>query len=187
MQADWKQLYTDISDCKKCPLCEGRQKTVIGEGDINADVMFIGEGPGKEEDLSGRPFVGPAGRLLDKMLAAIKLERREVYICNIIKCRPPNNRVPTEAEANICLNYLRAQFALVKPKIVVCLGATAAKYIYCENVKITADRGKWINKKGVWILPTYHPAALLRDQSKKQDAWEDLKKLRERMDFILEP
>jgi DNA polymerase len=148
--------------------------------------MFVGEGPGRSEDEAGRPFVGEAGRLLDKMLAAIGLDRKDVYIANIVKCRPPANRVPAEEEASACLPYLRAQFALIRPKVLVCLGATSAKYLYDADVRITRDRGVWRQKKGVWILPTYHPAALLRDPSKKREAWEDLKSLRQKLSEIPE-
>jgi len=175
---DWKELYGSLEDCRRCRLCEGRTNIVPGEGNPKADIMFIGEGPGREEDLSGRPFVGPAGRLLDKMLAAIGFSREEVYIANVVKCRPPNNRVPEESEAAACLPYLRAQFALVRPRIIVCLGATAARHVYDPQVRITRDRGVWKQTKGVWMLPTYHPAALLRDQSKKREAWEDMKALK---------
>ena len=177
-------LYSEINGCQKCRLCEQRTNIVIGEGDPKATIMFIGEGPGRDEDLSGRPFVGRAGQLLDKMIGAIGFRREEVYIANVVKCRPPNNRTPEESEADACLPYLRVQFALIRPKIIVCLGATAAKYIYDPNVRITRDRGVWKEKKGVWILPTYHPAALLRDESKKREAWEDMQKLKQKYDEI---
>lgn len=180
----WKKLYSEINGCQKCRLCEQRTNIVIGEGDPKATIMFIGEGPGRDEDLSGRPFVGRAGRLLDKMIGAIGFRREKVYIANVVKCRPPNNRIPEESEADACLPYLRVQFALIRPKIIVCLGATAAKYIYDPNVRITRDRGVWKEKKGVWILPTYHPAALLRDESKKREAWEDMQKLKQKYDEI---
>ena len=180
----WKELYSEINGCQKCRLCEQRTNKVIGEGDPKATIMFIGEGPGRDEDLSGRPFVGRAGQLLDKMIGAIGFRREEVYIANVVKCRPPNNRTPEESEADECLPYLRVQFALIRPKIIVCLGATAAKYIYDPNVRITRDRGVWKEKKGVWILPTYHPAALLRDESKKREAWEDMQKLKQKYDEI---
>lgn len=182
---DWRELYEQMTDCAKCRLCETRTNVVPGEGNPNAVIMFIGEGPGRDEDLSGRPFVGAAGRLLDKMLGAIGLSREEVYIANVVKCRPPNNRTPEESEAAACMPYLRGQFALIRPKIIVCLGATAAKYIYDPDIRITRDRGVWKNSKGVWILPTYHPAALLRDESKKRAAWEDMKKLKEKYSEIV--
>ncbi len=184
MRAEWKTLFDELSNCEKCALCEKRHYVVPGEGDIHADIMFVGEGPGRDEDLSGRPFVGAAGQLLDKMLASIDLKRDEVYIANVVKCRPPSNRTPMEHEAEACLPYLRAQFTLIRPKIIVCLGATAAKYLYDPEVRITKDRGKWICKKGVWILPTYHPAALLRDTGKKKEAWLDLQALREKLNEL---
>lgn len=178
MLCNWEQLYKEIPNCKNCPLADSRHNAVIGMGNPNADVMFIGEGPGHDEDMTGLPFVGKAGQLLDKMLAAINIHRDKVYIANIVKCRPPQNRTPQESEALQCLPYLRQQVALIKPKIIVCLGATAVRYVIGNNVRITKDRGVWYEKKGVYILPTYHPAALLYDESKKRESWEDLKKLR---------
>lgn len=178
MRYDWETLYATLQGCKGCGLSAGRTNIVIGDGNPKAKIMLIGEGPGRDEDLQGIPFVGAAGKLLDKMLAAIDLDRNNVYIANIVKCRPPQNRTPLEEEAEACIGYLRAQVALVRPAIIVCLGATAARYVYDRNVRITRDRGIWKCSKGVWILPTYHPAALLRDESKKREAWDDLKKLR---------
>ena len=150
-------------------------------GDLHAPLMFIGEGPGQQEDLTGRPFVGAAGQLLDKMLAAIGLTREQVYICNIVKCRPPNNRVPEPDERAVCMDYLRQQVALVRPKIIVCLGSTPARALLGEDVRITRDRGVWHLKKGVWFMPTFHPAALLRDLDKKRPAWEDFKAIRDKL------
>ena len=181
MRYDWKTLLEELSVCNGCGLCENRRTVVAGEGALDADVMFIGEGPGKDEDIQGRPFVGAAGQLLDRMMQAIGMKREEVYIANIVKCRPPNNRTPSDEEALACLPFLRAQYALIRPKIIVCLGATAARYVYDKDVRITRDRGKWMQKKGVWLLPTYHPAALLRDQSKKKDAWVDMQLLRDKL------
>lgn len=176
----WEYLEERVAACGGCALSRSRTHTAFGEGRRDADILFIGEGPGKEEDHLGRPFVGPAGQLLNKMLAAIGLERGDVYIANIVKCRPPGNRTPLDEEAEACLPYLRAQVALIKPKIIVCLGATAARHVYRADVRITRERGVWITKKGVDILPTYHPAALLRDESKKKEAWEDFKSLKAR-------
>ncbi len=181
MRYDWGELYAKLKTCEDCELCKTRTTVVVGEGDPHAALMFIGEGPGRDEDLTGRPFVGAAGRLFDKMLAAVDLAREQVYIANVVKCRPPQNRTPLSDEAECCLPHLRAQFALIQPKIVVCLGMTAAKYVYDESVRITRDRGVWKQKKGVWFLPTYHPAALLRDESKKSDAWIDMKKIRAKL------
>lgn len=185
MLISWEILQQQVQECQACVLNERRTHVVFGEGNVNADIMFVGEGPGREEDVQGRPFVGPAGQLLDKMFAAIGLRRDDVYIANIVKCRPPQNRVPIDEEAQACLPYLRAQTGLVKPRIIVCLGATAAKYIYDPHARITKERGIWKEKKGVWILPTYHPAALLRDPEKKREAWEDLQKLRAKRDELI--
>lgn len=170
MRANWEELINEISCCQKCKLCENRKNAVPGEGNKNAMLMLIGEGPGRDEDEQGRPFVGAAGQLLDKMITAIGMKREDVYIANIVKCRPPGNREPEQEEAAACLPYLRAQFVLVRPKVIVALGKTAAKYVYDPDVKITRDRGKWKESANVYILPTYHPAALLRDPLKKFDA-----------------
>ncbi|MEG1560706.1 MAG: uracil-DNA glycosylase [Clostridia bacterium] len=174
MKTNWTTIYDDIKSCEKCELSKSRTNVVIADGNFRSHLMLVGEGPGRDEDLSGVPFVGAAGKLLDKMLLSIDLSRNMVYIANIVKCRPPMNRNPLEAEANACLPYLRAQVALVRPKIIVCLGATAAKYIFDPDVKITRDRGKFKQKQGTWIICTYHPAALLRDPSKKREAYDDL-------------
>ncbi|WDC85344.1 uracil-DNA glycosylase [Caloramator sp. mosi_1] len=171
-----EELKVYVNNCERCRLSQNRKNVVFGEGDINAKLMLIGEGPGEEEDNTGRPFVGKAGKLLDKMLEAVNIKREEVYIANIVKCRPPNNRVPFEDEAKTCIVYLRKQVAIVKPKIIVCLGSTAAKYVIDEKIKITKDRGIWYKKGNFYILATFHPAALLRDENKKKLAWEDLKR-----------
>lgn len=184
MRASWAALMADIAECEKCGLCAGRRNVVPGEGDPNAMVMFIGEGPGQEEDRQGRPFVGPSGELLTKMLHAIGLERSEVYICNIVKCRPPGNRNPEPEEAGACLDYLRAQVALVRPRIIVLLGKVACTYTLREPAYITRDHGKWFYQKGVWFMPTFHPSALLRDPVKKRDAWEDFKGLRDKIEAL---
>ncbi|MDL2217104.1 uracil-DNA glycosylase [Christensenellaceae bacterium OttesenSCG-928-M15] len=185
MRMTWEYLEEQVEGCAVCPLFKSRTHTAFGEGNRQADILFIGEGPGREEDLQGRPFVGPAGQLLDKMLAAIGLKREEVYIANIVKCRPPQNRTPVEEEAQACLPYLRAQTALIKPKIIVCLGATAARYVYDPQIRITRERGIWKEKKGISILPTYHPAALLRDPQKKHEAWADFQSLRDKYAQLL--
>jgi len=181
-----KALSEEIFSCTGCQLCKKRKKAVPGEGSLMARIMFIGEGPGHDEDVTGRPFVGPAGQLLTKMLASIGLTREEVYICNIVKCRPPENRIPFSEEAEACLPFLRRQFAIIRPKIVVCLGATAARYIIDNDIRITRDRGKWYEKGGIPMIPTYHPSALLRDESKKKEAWEDLKQIKKRLEDITE-
>ena len=174
MKTSWQSLYDEISTCEKCELCRRIHHKVPGQGNASADLMFIGEGPGADEDMQGLAFVGAAGQLLTKMIAAMGLTRDEVYICNIVKCRPPQNRTPLPEEAAACLPYLREQVALVRPKVIVLLGATAAKTLLRPDFRITREHGRWEERKGVWFLPTYHPAALLRDESKKRDAWHDL-------------
>ncbi len=170
-----EEIEDVVKKCKKCDLCEKRTNTVFGVGNPNADIMFIGEGPGADEDKEGEPFVGKAGKLMNQAFLGLGISRENVYIANIVKCRPPNNRTPLKEEANACLDYLRNQVILVKPKIIVLLGNTALKNILGENFGITASRGKWIEKKGILYMPTFHPAALLRDDSKKIDFWRDLK------------
>ena len=177
----WEILEGACYNCRKCKLWETRNNVVIGKGNRNADIMFIGEGPGQQEDLTGIPFVGPAGQLLDKMLNAIDLTIDDVYIANIVKCRPPNNRDPQEEEQEACLNYLRYQLVLVKPKIIVCLGRIAGTAIISPTFRITKQRGQWIERKGYWITATFHPSALLRDESKKRPAWEDFKSIQSKL------
>lgn len=166
-----------VKKCNKCALCNGRSNTVFGQGNENADIMFIGEGPGGDEDKEGIPFIGKAGKLMNQAFIGLGIKREEVYITNIVKCRPPQNRTPLKKEAIICLDYLRNQVVLIKPKIIVLLGNTALKNILGEEYGITASRGKWIEKKGIKYMPTFHPAALLRDENKKIDFWDDLKKV----------
>ncbi|MBS4959736.1 MAG: uracil-DNA glycosylase [Clostridiales bacterium] len=180
----WEILEGACGCCQKCRLWETRTHVVIGDGNQNADIMFIGEGPGEQEDLQGKPFVGPAGKLLDKMLAAIRLTRSDVYIANIVKCRPPGNRDPHEDERQACLDYLRYQLMLVHPKIIVCLGRIAGITIIDPQFRITREHGQWINRKGFWITATYHPSALLRDEEKKRPAWEDFKGIRAKYDEL---
>lgn len=181
MNTSWPTLTQEVFACEKCRLCQTRQNVVLGEGNLHAALMFVGEGPGAQEDASGRPFVGAAGQLLDKMLAAIGMTREQVYICNIVKCRPPANRVPEADERNACLPYLRAQTALVRPKVIVCLGSTPTRALMGDQMRITRDRGVWQLRKGVWFMPTFHPAALLRDEEKKRPAWEDFKAIRDKL------
>jgi DNA polymerase len=181
---EWEDLIVRCSQCQDCSLYVERKNVVIGRGNINAPLVFVGEGPGEQEDLLGLPFVGPAGNLLNTLLTALNIKEDMYYITNIVKCRPPKNRVPLEEEAKSCLPFLRNQVKLIKPKILVCLGATALKYIVDENAKITSMRGTWIEKKGYHILPTFHPAALLRDSSKKILMWQDFKKIEKRLQEI---
>ncbi|MBO5570938.1 MAG: uracil-DNA glycosylase [Clostridia bacterium] len=181
MEVSWKSLSEQVMACKACRLCETRTHTVFGEGNVQAALMLIGEGPGEQEDVSGRPFVGPAGQLLDRILMAAGFKRKDVYICNIVKCRPPHNRVPAEDECAACRDYLRGQVALVRPKVIVLLGSTATKAILGQEMRITRDRGVWQLKKGMWIMPTYHPSALLRDATKKRPVWEDFQAVRDKI------
>ena len=169
-----EEIEEVVKKCNKCELCSNRTKTVFGVGNSNADIMFIGEGPGADEDIEGEPFVGKAGKLMNQAFLGIGISREKVYIANIVKCRPPNTRNPLTEEANACLDYLRNQVMIIKPKIIVLLGNVALKNILGEEYGITMARGKWIEKKGIKYLPTYHPAALLRDESKKIDFWNDL-------------
>ena len=175
MYDNWEQLEEQCKQCRKCKLCQTRNNVVFGTGNRQADLMFIGEGPGADEDIQGEPFVGKAGKLMNMAFEAIGLKREDVYIANIVKCRPPSNRNPENDEAIACLNYLRNQVILVKPKIIVLLGSVALKNILGQDYNITASRGKWVEKKGILYLPTWHPAALLRDESKKIDFIKDLK------------
>lgn len=177
----WELFEQQVEACRLCGLCRNIQHKVPGQGDRNAPLMLIGEGPGQAEDEQGLAFVGAAGQLLTKMLAAIGLPRERVYICNTVKCRPPGNRVPAPEEMEACRIHLRMQTWLVRPKVILLLGATAARDVLGPEARITRDRGKWTERKGVWILPTYHPSALLRDPGKKREAWEDLKSLKTRL------
>lgn len=181
MRISWEELWHNIEECESCGLAAGCTHKVPGQGDPHAPLMLIGEGPGEQEDWQGLAFVGPAGRLLTQMLAAIQLPRERVYICNVVKCRPPQNRQPTPEERAACLPHLRGQVALVKPRVIVLLGATAVAAVLGPEQRITRCRGQWFERKGVSILATYHPAALLRDPAKKRDAWEDLKRVRSRL------
>ena len=177
----WELFERQVEACRMCSLCLQIHHKVPGQGDRQSPLMLIGEGPGRQEDEQGLAFVGAAGQLLTRMLEAIQLPRERVYICNVVKCRPPFNRVPTPEEAQACLLHLRMQTWLVRPKVIVLLGATAAKYLLNPEIRITRDRGKWTERKGVWLMPTYHPSALLRDESKKPQAWEDMKSLKEKL------
>lgn len=181
MYNNWEELENNCKNCKKCRLYQNRTNIVIGDGNKNAKIMFIGEGPGADEDAQGIPFVGKAGQLMNLALEGLGFNRKEdLYIANIVKCRPPGNRTPEKDEALSCLDYLRAQVILIKPKIIVLLGNTALKNIIGEQYGITACRGKWIEKKGILYMPTFHPAALLRDENKKIEFWKDLNQVKEK-------
>lgn len=173
----WEELENSIIDCKKCKLCSNRTRIVFGEGNKEADIMFIGEGPGADEDSQGVPFVGKAGKLMNMAFEGVGIKRKNVYIANVVKCRPPSNRTPEDDEAVACLNYLRNQVILIKPKIIVLLGSVALKNILGKDLGITNARGKWVEKKGIVYMPTWHPAALLRDENKKIEFWKDLKEV----------
>ena len=178
----WEELKNTCMQCTKCGLCETRHNVVFGVGNPDADVLFVGEGPGEQEDLKGEPFVGPAGKLLDDMLSIIDLDRTKCYIANIVKCRPPKNRDPLETEQDACIDYLRNQVALIKPKIIVCLGRIAATRLIRADFRITREHGTWTERGGIWMTATYHPSALLRDVSKRPEAFEDLLAIREKME-----
>ena len=179
---NWEELKQSCACCDRCGLCETRHNVVFGVGNESADVMFVGEGPGEQEDLQGEPFVGPAGKLLDEMLCIIDLDRRSnCYIGNIVKCRPPRNRDPLETEQDACIGYLREQIELVKPKIIVCLGRIAAMRLIREDYRITREHGQWVQKEGIWMTAVYHPSALLRDVSKRPETFDDLLSLREKI------
>lgn len=180
MYQTWEELEASIENCQKCKLCRTRRNIVFSEGNKNATLMLIGEGPGADEDMQGVPFVGKAGQLMNKAFQGLGINREEVYITNIVKCRPPANRVPEDDEAAACLDYLRNQVLLVKPKIIVLLGSTALKNILGKQYGITACRGNWMEQKGILYMPTWHPAALLRDENKKIEFWNDLKKVAEK-------
>ena len=180
----WEKLKQECLACRRCGLCETRTHVVFGEGPQDAEVMFIGEGPGEQEDLSGRPFVGRGGKLLDDMLELIDLSREKVFIGNMVKCRPPRNRTPEPDEIAACLPFLRAQTALIRPQIIVLLGATALRAVLGPQMRITRDRGRWVERKGVWMMPMFHPAALLRDESKKRPTWDDLRQVRDKLEAL---
>lgn len=173
----WEELQNECNRCRACALSATRKNVVFGAGNTAAEVLFIGEGPGANEDEQGLPFVGAAGKLLDDMLAMIGLKREAVYITNIVKCRPPQNRDPLNTEKDACIGYLRRQVAMMRPKIIVCLGRIAAAELIKPNFKITQEHGQFFEKRGVQMTALYHPAALLRDSSKKPETFLDLKAL----------
>lgn len=178
---DWKELEQMCLNCKKCDLCKTRTNVVFGYGNIKSKVMFIGEGPGQNEDLQGKPFVGRSGKLLDSFLEEIGLNREKIYIANIVKCRPPDNRDPFPEEQAMCINWLRNQVYILRPKIIVALGRIAAMKIVDQNIKITRDHGIFVEKNNVWLMATLHPAAVLRNMSRKPDVQLDFKKLKDKI------
>lgn len=176
---DMDTLKAECLACTRCELCATRTNVVFGQGVPDAEVLFVGEGPGQSEDEQGLPFVGRSGQLLDKYLFAIDLDRKKnCYIANIVKCRPPHNRDPLETEQDACIGYLRNQVALVKPKIIVCLGRIAAKRLIDADYRITRQHGQWVERNGVWMTAIYHPSALLRDVSKRPETFDDLLAIR---------
>lgn len=181
MADTWEALRGECLQCRGCALAETRTNVVFGDGATDAEILLVGEGPGQVEDEQGLPFVGPAGQLLDDMLAMIGLDRTKVYIANTVKCRPPRNRDPLNVEQEACLGWLRRQTALLRPKIIVCLGRIAAKELIREDFRITAEHGQWFQRGGVQMTAIYHPSALLRDVSKRPETFEDLKSIQARI------
>ena len=175
MADTWEALERDCGACRACALAETRTNVVFGDGARDAEILLVGEGPGQHEDEQGIPFVGPAGKLLDDMLEIIGLDRTKVYVANIVKCRPPKNRDPLNVEQDACIGWLRRQTALLRPRIIVCLGRIAAKAIIQEDFKITEQHGQWFERGGVQLTAIYHPSALLRDEGKRPETFVDLK------------
>ena len=179
---DWKELKDACNRCSRCGLCQTRKHVVFGVGNEYADILFVGEGPGEQEDLQGEPFVGPAGKLLDDMISIIDLDRKaNCYIANIVKCRPPMNRDPMETEQDACIGFLENQIALIRPRILVCLGRVAAKRLIDPEYRITKQHGQWIENEGIWMTAIYHPSALLRDLSKRPETFRDLLSIRDKI------
>ena len=169
-----KAIRADIGECTRCRLHKGRTNLVFGVGNPNADLMFVGEGPGADEDAQGEPFVGRAGQLLNNMISAMGLKREDVYIANVVKCRPPNNRTPEKDECDVCSPFLLRQIEVIKPKVIVALGAVAAKNLLAVNDSMANLRGRWYDFRGARLAVTYHPAYLLRDPRQKKETWKDL-------------
>ena len=174
-------IRRELAECRGCPLCSGRRTIVFGVGDPRARLMFVGEGPGEEEDRQGEPFVGAAGRRLNQWIARLGISRKDVYIANIVKCRPPGNRAPLPAEAAACIPYLKRQIRAIRPEIICALGSVAMQYLLDTNEKITRVRGKWRQFEGVPVLPTFHPAYILRNQTREPEVFADFDQLAERL------
>ena len=182
MYTNWETLKKECMSCTRCRLCESRTNIVFGGGNENAEVLFIGEGPGKQEDLTGEPFVGRCGQLLDKYLSAVDLDRKtDIYIANMVKCRPPQNRDPKQDEQDECIKWLCEQVRIMRPKIIVCLGRIAAQRLISPDFKVTLDHGVFEQKGGIFMMGTFHPASLLRNQKQRPQALEDFLKLRDKM------
>ncbi len=185
--AAWEELRAQVAGCRKCALCEARTNVVFGQGTVDTPLVFVGEGPGADEDSEGLAFVGRAGQLLTRILAAGGISRDDVFITNVVKCRPPNNRAPALEEMMMCGDFLEAQLLLLRPRILVCLGATAAKWILKTSEGISKIRGRWFDWRGVDVFPMFHPSFLLRDDSRKKGSpkdltWQDVQALKERLD-----
>ena len=181
LQEQWNELEARCRECRACALGQTRRNNVFGTGNREATVMFVGEAPGEQEDATGVPFVGRAGQLLDRYLFAVDLPRESVYIANILKCRPPHNRDPQEDEQEACIGYLREQFRLIRPRVLVCLGRIAAMKLIKPDFRITKEHGQWFYKGGVWMMAVYHPSALLRDASKREDMLRDMQKIADKL------
>lgn len=182
---DLNSLRETCLACTRCGLCETRKHVVFGVGNPRSHVLFVGEGPGEQEDLRGEPFVGPAGKLLDDMLSIIDLDRKKnCYIANIVKCRPPGNRDPLETEQDACVGYLEQQIALIQPKVIVCLGRIAAMRLIRADYRITREHGQWVKKNGIWMTAIYHPSALLRDTAKRPETFTDLLSIRGKLQSL---
>lgn len=180
-----EEIKKECEECRLCPLCQTRTNTVFGVGNPNSKLMFVGEAPGEQEDISGIPFVGAAGKLFDKYLAAVGISREDIYIANILKCRPPKNRDPKPEEEDLCIEYLRGQVRAIKPKMIVCLGRIAAMRLIKPDFKITSEHGAWFKKGNFEICAVYHPSALLRDPRKKDDMLRDMMNIAERYKSLL--
>jgi DNA polymerase len=174
-----QDIRKDLENCKGCPLCEGRKNIVFGEGNPNARLLFVGEGPGEEEDKQGRPFVGRAGQLLDKIIVAMGMKREDVYIANVVKCRPPKNRAPKPEEVEACTPFLERQIKAIRPKVICALGSSAAQHLLKTDVPVSVLRGRFHDRNGIPVMVTYHPAYLLRNPAAKKQVWEDMKKIME--------
>ena len=172
-----EKLYQEVVDCRQCPLYKTRTNPVFGQGNPKAKLVFVGEAPGREEDLRGEPFVGRAGELLTKIIEAMGLKRKDVYICNILKCRPPQNRNPLPSEIIACQDYLRAQLELINPRVICCMGKFACQTLLNQDIPITKLRGKFVDFRGIKVMPTFHPAYLLRNPSAKRLVWQDMQKI----------
>lgn len=181
---DWEALEQACATCERCTLSQTRTKCVFGTGSRTADILFVGEAPGEQEDLTGTPFVGRAGQLLDKFLAAVNISREDVYIANILKCRPPQNRDPLPAEEDACIEYLREQVRLLRPRLIVCLGRISAMRLIKPDFRITKEHGEWFDKGGLLMTAVYHPAYLLRDPRKKEDMLEDMRRIASKLEEL---